>query len=129
MPPAPPVPPEDDDAVVLPLDVVALVVPLLVLPLEVVSPVDELVPVPVLLVVTAPGLHSGLVLPLAGQQMSALPPRSFALLQTRPSAQSLSPFLRSQRSPSPWPEHAPVVAANAPRESAANAAAAIRSRR
>ena len=54
-----------------------------------------------------PGMHSGDSLESPdGQQMSAFPPRSRELLQTRPVSQSSLPLSMLQRSPSPWLAHA-----------------------
>ena len=95
---------EVDALVVLP-DVDPLV-DALVVPLEVDPVGAPPEPVPVLVVAVAPaGMHSGDVGCEVGQQMSAFPPRSVELMQTRPVSQSSLPFLREQRSPSPCWAH------------------------
>jgi len=70
-------------------------------PLEVLPPPPAPPPPPVPLVLLAlvpPRAQSGAVLtPLAGQQISALPPRSRELVQTRPSSQSSLPLSMLQR--------------------------------
>jgi hypothetical protein len=84
---------EDDEAVDAAVE--------LALELEVAPPADaELDMSPVELdmspvevdVVLPPGMHSGFVLTPVGQQMSALPPSSFEVLQMRPVSQSSFPF-------------------------------------
>ncbi len=109
MPIAPPAPPVPDEELEVELEDDVLVEDALEVDDEVDDEVDvlELVPVPVdpvpvLLVVPPPGMHSGFWLVPVGQQMSALPPRSFDCLQMRPVLQSSLPFLWSQRSPSRW---------------------------
>lgn len=109
---------DDDEALELdeleelevePLVVLPVLDPLVdavVVPLEVDPVAAPPAPVPELVVAVAPaGMHSGEVGFEVGQQISALPPRSVELMQTRPVSQSSLPFLREQRSPSPCCAH------------------------